>query len=458
MNYLLFVWIMSNRTWSQTKTELTISVRLPPNAAARDVRCSVVGDSVTVGLKSGVPLFSGELWGHISSNVWSVESGTFNLEIEKARAQFWPCALRGDPEIDVSELVAKDKKDREPAYKLPPGQGSCSRTHDHIVCAHARAMLATAASESTVAAEPRVSLRRSQTLEQPLVKLPIAKPLGSSKPSSHISICQSTTRTLQCTETMQARGGHSSGVPSQQTPTLSLQRPPLPNHTCPPLRCHQLRQPHHQGLHHRHPRRYLPAPLILRRRRRLWLVRMRAVKVRRGPSSGAPSQRIPSHLLRLPQPQLPAHQSTRGARWGASARCLRRAHHQHPSTAPPPKWQMAARAPRPLKRWHPPRINISGARCHRTEASKRGGMGQDTCAWAMQVRSLASRWQRRPWPTKATRCRSSHRLHFTGWAPVLCPTLVDQGHRQRHGFYMALASLSRVSRSWVLLWNLLDLD
>jgi len=118
---------MSNRTWSQTKTELTISVRLPPNAAARDVRCSVVGDSVTVGLKSGVPLFSGELWGHISSNVWSVESGTFNLEIEKARAQFWPCALRGDPEIDVSELVAKDKKDREPAYKLPPDTGTTPR-------------------------------------------------------------------------------------------------------------------------------------------------------------------------------------------------------------------------------------------------------------------------------------------------------------------------------------------
>ena len=43
-----------------------------------------------------------------------------NVELEKSRAAFWPCAIRGDPEVDAAALVAREKKEKEPAYKPDP--------------------------------------------------------------------------------------------------------------------------------------------------------------------------------------------------------------------------------------------------------------------------------------------------------------------------------------------------
>lgn len=106
-------------SFSQTKAELTLTVPLPPGRVARDISCRVANGRVDVRAKTDV-LVSGELWGEASSSVWSVESGLLTLEIEKAKTKFWPCALRGDPEVDVAALVAKEKREAEPAYKAPP--------------------------------------------------------------------------------------------------------------------------------------------------------------------------------------------------------------------------------------------------------------------------------------------------------------------------------------------------
>ena len=106
-------------SFSQTKAELTLTVPLPPGRVARDITCRVANGRVDVRSKTDV-LVSGELWGEASSSVWSVESGLLTLEIEKAKPKFWPCALRGDQEVDVAALVAKEKREAEPAYKPPP--------------------------------------------------------------------------------------------------------------------------------------------------------------------------------------------------------------------------------------------------------------------------------------------------------------------------------------------------
>jgi len=110
--------------FTQTKTELTITVPLPSGGVARDVSCRVAGGRIDVSMKMGDELLSGELWGSVSGSVWSVESGLLNIELDKARPQFWPCALRGDPEIDVAALVAREKRDAQPAYKPPPDAGA----------------------------------------------------------------------------------------------------------------------------------------------------------------------------------------------------------------------------------------------------------------------------------------------------------------------------------------------
>ena len=107
--------------WTQTLDALTISVRLPPGASARSVVCTVGGGRACIGLRGGdAPLLDGELWGAISGSVWSVEAGVLSLELDKARNAYWPCALVGDPEVDVTALIERDRRDAEPAYKQDP--------------------------------------------------------------------------------------------------------------------------------------------------------------------------------------------------------------------------------------------------------------------------------------------------------------------------------------------------
>lgn len=110
--------------WTQTLADVTISTLLPPGCTARDVSCTVVDGRVLVHVRgAGVAssLLEGELWAKTIGSVWSVEAGSFTLELEKARPQYWPCAIRGmGPEVDVSELIARDRRDSEPAYRLPP--------------------------------------------------------------------------------------------------------------------------------------------------------------------------------------------------------------------------------------------------------------------------------------------------------------------------------------------------
>jgi hypothetical protein len=110
----------SNYTWTQSKVDLTLHVDFPIGTTVREVTCCVAHGTVTVGLKGAEPLVCGELWEPIISSVWSFESPQLTVELDKKTARFWPCALHGDPELDVSELVAKEKREKEPAYKPDP--------------------------------------------------------------------------------------------------------------------------------------------------------------------------------------------------------------------------------------------------------------------------------------------------------------------------------------------------
>ena len=119
--------------WTQSKEELTLSVPLPVGHSARDVQVSVKNGEVSIavvesaGNRSVSQLVRGLLWDGIIGSVWSVESQLLTLELEKSRQKWWPCALRGDAEVDVAALVAKEKRDNEPAYKPPPDADSQPR-------------------------------------------------------------------------------------------------------------------------------------------------------------------------------------------------------------------------------------------------------------------------------------------------------------------------------------------
>ena len=71
---------------------------------------------------------AGELHEAVADSVWSLErGGALTLELEKARPRWWPCALKGGPEVDVQALVAREKAEREPAFKADPSAEAAPR-------------------------------------------------------------------------------------------------------------------------------------------------------------------------------------------------------------------------------------------------------------------------------------------------------------------------------------------
>lgn len=108
-------------TWTQTTEDLTVQVGFPPGTSASSVACNVSNGKVAIGLRGQPPIVEGELWDALSNHVWSLEGGTtLSLELEKARSCYWPCALKGGPEVDVKALKARDKAAAEPPYKPHP--------------------------------------------------------------------------------------------------------------------------------------------------------------------------------------------------------------------------------------------------------------------------------------------------------------------------------------------------
>ena len=109
--------------WSQTREDLTLQVPFPPSTPTSGIVCTVSQGRLTVGLRGEAPIVDGELFDALSHHTWCLEGGSrLTLELEKARPRYWPCVLRGDPEVDVAALKAKDKLESEPAYKPHPGE------------------------------------------------------------------------------------------------------------------------------------------------------------------------------------------------------------------------------------------------------------------------------------------------------------------------------------------------
>ena len=118
-----------NYEWTQTKEELTITVALPAGTSSAQISVACAKTTLAIGLKgAAAPLVAGELHEAVADSVWSLErGGALTLELEKARPRWWPCALKGGPEVDVQMLVAREKAEREPAFKADPSAEAAPR-------------------------------------------------------------------------------------------------------------------------------------------------------------------------------------------------------------------------------------------------------------------------------------------------------------------------------------------
>lgn len=93
---------------------------LPAGTSARDVTATISKACELRVAARANDIVVGELHAAIAGSVWSVESGTLSFELEKVRPVFWPCVLKGHPEVDVKEIIAREKLEKEPAFKPDP--------------------------------------------------------------------------------------------------------------------------------------------------------------------------------------------------------------------------------------------------------------------------------------------------------------------------------------------------
>lgn len=92
--------------WTQTLTEVTVHVDLPPGTRAKQLDVATTTDSVRVAVRGGAELVSGPLAERIraSETLWTVEAQHLILHLEKASERWWSTVVKGDPEIDATKV------------------------------------------------------------------------------------------------------------------------------------------------------------------------------------------------------------------------------------------------------------------------------------------------------------------------------------------------------------------
>jgi len=111
-----------NYDWTQTRGELTLTLTLPAGTPVRSVRCALTPTGALSVQVAGQVLLHGTLHGKAELNTWTVDGATLSIEIDKAAPKFWPCAIVGGPAVDVKQLLAEEKREREPAFKPVPSE------------------------------------------------------------------------------------------------------------------------------------------------------------------------------------------------------------------------------------------------------------------------------------------------------------------------------------------------
>ncbi|DBA04562.1 TPA: hypothetical protein N0F65_011110 [Lagenidium giganteum] len=105
-------------TWTQSLQDVTMQVEVPAGTRARDVTCKFTATSLRVALRNAGcgdngseqdnVLVEGEFYERIrvDESLWSLDSGNHVLQVslDKTRKTWWASALKGDNEIDTSQV------------------------------------------------------------------------------------------------------------------------------------------------------------------------------------------------------------------------------------------------------------------------------------------------------------------------------------------------------------------
>jgi hypothetical protein len=94
-------------TWTQTLSELILSLPLPPNTRAKDLNISITKTHLRIGFKSGPILVDDNLTKSIivDDSFWTIEDNTLVFTLQKLnQMEWWEAPCVSDPTINLQKI------------------------------------------------------------------------------------------------------------------------------------------------------------------------------------------------------------------------------------------------------------------------------------------------------------------------------------------------------------------
>ncbi|KAJ3646023.1 hypothetical protein Zmor_023634 [Zophobas morio] len=95
-----------NYSWSQSLKEIDIIIKVPENKTSKDLTVKILADQISVSLKDGVVLLSGELCDKCKHNdaIWSLQKNKLDIHLDKCKELWWNCLVKTEPKLDINTL------------------------------------------------------------------------------------------------------------------------------------------------------------------------------------------------------------------------------------------------------------------------------------------------------------------------------------------------------------------
>ncbi|KAK2196952.1 bifunctional HSP20-like chaperone/NudC N-terminal domain/NudC family/CS domain [Babesia duncani] len=99
--------------WTQTLDTLELFATVPQGTISKMIKVNVTPTTIKV-VVAGKELFGGDLHDRVKSDecIWGLVDGkTLHISLDKVKTMhWWPCAIKGHPEIDVKRIVPENSK------------------------------------------------------------------------------------------------------------------------------------------------------------------------------------------------------------------------------------------------------------------------------------------------------------------------------------------------------------
>lgn len=101
-------------SWTQTLSEVTVTIPLPPGTNKRSIVCDIKKTSLKAGLKGQPHVLAGEFFApvRVDDSVWQIEdTRVLSISLTKQnQMEWWSCVVKGEPEINTRKVEPENSK------------------------------------------------------------------------------------------------------------------------------------------------------------------------------------------------------------------------------------------------------------------------------------------------------------------------------------------------------------